>query len=506
MPTLNDSTARMTEAQNYGEPPATGGSGTAGDSVTVETTAGMLSSPGVATEYSRADHAHGTPAAAAIPDPAATVEEGTTFGLTPAVGTAEEYARADHQHGTPPDPGGTGVSGLTEGRLPIMGATTLEDSRISQLNSTTLEFRARETAFDNWNGFVMTATDANEMSIEPRQVAGGFDSYPTLRIGTASLSGTGETVHDGGQVVTEATGTTGAGKVTTEIGRVELRATSEGFIAPSVDIYTTGGALPATSVNIDGYGVSIGTGGDVTVNGDTVATVPMLTAATIVSTPAGGLAATDVQAALNELDTEKVGGTGTSTKLPKWTATSTLGDSIVTESGTTIGINETTPLAELHVSETGGAIPLLMLDGYGVSAQVVARVALGTKASPSAVTSGTLMGGFALRGYGATAFTTGARAYLIGYASENWTDAAQGTHWVFATTPIGGTAAVERIRIMDNGHILLNSGPRIITGAGTPEAAVAANVGSIYLRTDGGAGTSVYFKEAGTGNTGWVAK
>jgi hypothetical protein len=44
------------------------------------------------------------------------------------------------------------------------------------------------------------------------------------------------------------------------------------------------------------------------------------------------------------------------------------------------------------------------------------------------------------------------------------------------------------------------------TGSGTPEGAVTAPVGVIYSRTDGGAGTSLYVKESGTGNTGWVAK
>jgi hypothetical protein len=50
------------------------------------------------------------------------------------------------------------------------------------------------------------------------------------------------------------------------------------------------------------------------------------------------------------------------------------------------------------------------------------------------------------------------------------------------------------------------TGPRILFGSGSPEGAVSAPVGSIYLRSDGGAGTSFYVKESGTGNTGWVAK
>lgn len=45
-----------------------------------------------------------------------------------------------------------------------------------------------------------------------------------------------------------------------------------------------------------------------------------------------------------------------------------------------------------------------------------------------------------------------------------------------------------------------------IMGNGTPEAAVAAPVGSLYRRLDGGASTTLYVKESGTGNTGWVAK
>jgi len=35
---------------------------------------------------------------------------------------------------------------------------------------------------------------------------------------------------------------------------------------------------------------------------------------------------------------------------------------------------------------------------------------------------------------------------------------------------------------------------------------ITADVGSILLRTDGGASATLYVKESGTGNTGWVAK
>lgn len=48
--------------------------------------------------------------------------------------------------------------------------------------------------------------------------------------------------------------------------------------------------------------------------------------------------------------------------------------------------------------------------------------------------------------------------------------------------------------------------PTIRSGSGSPEGVVAARIGSLYLRTDGGAATTLYVKESGTGMTGWVAK
>ncbi len=51
-----------------------------------------------------------------------------------------------------------------------------------------------------------------------------------------------------------------------------------------------------------------------------------------------------------------------------------------------------------------------------------------------------------------------------------------------------------------------NSIQRILTSTGSPEGNIAANVGAICVRTDGGTSTTLYIKESGTGNTGWVPK
>lgn len=48
--------------------------------------------------------------------------------------------------------------------------------------------------------------------------------------------------------------------------------------------------------------------------------------------------------------------------------------------------------------------------------------------------------------------------------------------------------------------------PGIFWGSGSPESVLAAGIGSIALRYDGGTSTAMYVKESGTSTTGWVAK
>ena len=55
------------------------------------------------------------------------------------------------------------------------------------------------------------------------------------------------------------------------------------------------------------------------------------------------------------------------------------------------------------------------------------------------------------------------------------------------------------------GHSFVN-GVKVISGSGSPEGVYGAVVGSLYLRSDGGAGTSLYVKESGSSSIGWVAK
>ena len=47
---------------------------------------------------------------------------------------------------------------------------------------------------------------------------------------------------------------------------------------------------------------------------------------------------------------------------------------------------------------------------------------------------------------------------------------------------------------------------KYLSGVGSPQGVKTAPVGSMYTRTDGGVGSTLYVKESGTGNTGWSAK
>jgi hypothetical protein len=97
--------------------------------------------------------------------------------------------------------------------------------------------------------------------------------------------------------------------------------------------------------------------------------------------------------------------------------------------------------------------------------------------------------------------------------SGNWTSAT-GTYNYFVLAPVFlGSAESPWRRLYVGDDIRLSYGSSggtqvrwIKWGNGSPEGVVTASVGSLYLRFDGGAGSTLYVKESGTGNTGWVAK
>jgi hypothetical protein len=64
--------------------------------------------------------------------------------------------------------------------------------------------------------------------------------------------------------------------------------------------------------------------------------------------------------------------------------------------------------------------------------------------------------------------------------------------------------AFQKDVLIGTGAVAASSG--ISAGSGSPEGSKTASPGSIYMNASGGAGTSFYVKQSGTGNTGWVGK
>jgi hypothetical protein len=77
-----------------------------------------------------------------------------------------------------------------------------------------------------------------------------------------------------------------------------------------------------------------------------------------------------------------------------------------------------------------------------------------------------------------------------------------GTYTKVVTDPKGRVVAGAALMRTDMPAPL----DRFYTGTGTPNGVVVANPGSVYLNVGGGANNTLWVKESGTSNTGWVAK
>ena len=109
-----------------------------------------------------------------------------------------------------------------------------------------------------------------------------------------------------------------------------------------------------------------------------------------------------------------------------------------------------------------------------------------------------------------TVANTGATdGYVSGsYVAPNWTG--NGASWYpLGTTSFWRNVAGSRWNtdsVNLTNILYLNNNNFIYSGLNSPEGVLEAPVGSLWLRTNGGAGTTLYIKESGTGNTGWVGK
>ena len=96
---------------------------------------------------------------------------------------------------------------------------------------------------------------------------------------------------------------------------------------------------------------------------------------------------------------------------------------------------------------------------------------------------------------------------------DAWSSATGNYNYMIVNPALLGKPETPFTRVYIGEDIKLGYGPSgsentrwIRWGNGSPEGVVVGAVGSIYLRFDGGANTTLYVKESGTGRTGWKSK
>jgi hypothetical protein len=123
----------------------------------------------------------------------------------------------------------------------------------------------------------------------------------------------------------------------------------------------------------------------------------------------------------------------------------------------------------------------LTMDAFGAVNSLLFQRADGTAASPTAVQSQEALGSILAFGYGATGYSSGSRANMQFFADQNWTDTAQGAGVTFNTTLNGGTTALERFRIANDGGITVNDASGVAPTGGSKGPGTINTTGSHYI-------------------------
>lgn len=112
----------------------------------------------------------------------------------------------------------------------------------------------------------------------------------------------------------------------------------------------------------------------------------------------------------------------------------------------------------LHIQENGRVE--FVATGYNLTGSpiasktvIAARLANGTMASPTHINNGQIIGEFAIGGYKDTAFSNSATAYILGTATEDFSDSATGTRLEFGVTKNGTTGTVTKMMIDQSGYV-----------------------------------------------------
>ena len=268
----------------------------------------------------------------------------------------------------PVDPAGTGQNHLPVTIAAAATGLSITESQVLGGAGTTLQYLRGDASlatFPDLTGYV-PYTGANQtVNLNTQQLQAGHTtlttngSTETLTINHTSGSGKAINVTKGGNGEgLYVNKTSGSGNAATIVGTLEATTlvktggTSSQFLKAdgSVDSSTYGtGTVTSVGLSSATSGVTIGST-PVTTSGTIT-----LAIATASGSQNGLLSSTDwttFNSKQNAL-TNPVTGTGTTNYLPKFTGASTVGNSIVFDNGTNVGINTNIPSQVLEVNGTG---------------------------------------------------------------------------------------------------------------------------------------------------------
>jgi|688.fasta_scaffold18766_15 hypothetical protein len=220
-----------------------------------------------------------------------------------------------------------------------------------------------------------------------------------------------------------------------------------------------------------------------------------------------------------------IGGSGTANRVAKFTASTTLGNSQITDNGTSVGINQTSPIYQLHVTSGGSAVVFTDAGSaaviVGTNAGATASAELSLRGNNLTMTGGGINGTEHAR-------VNGSGRMLIGTTTDNGVDKLQ----VSGSMNVSARATAQNLSVTNNISVTND----INQGSGTANAnyTILANgtssgwagrmvgeyaTGQFYfqhrnntptwttcfsLNANGGKGGTTFFDNAFIGGDGWL--
>jgi hypothetical protein len=189
----------------------------------------------------------------------------------------------------------------------------------------------------------------------------------------------------------------------------------------------------------------------------------------------GSQSANNVNFLVNNVLVGKLTSTGLNSTAIGATTPSTIAATTISATGLVTVNGATTPAGKpaaltgtmMHITMADSGRYGILVDSFGTAAEFVGRRASGTSAAPSAIANGAGILRISPMGYGATAYSSSTTGSVIGFfATQAWTDSAQGTSIVMNTTPNGSTSSATVLT-------LGNDKSATFTGTGTFSGALA---------------------------------